>query len=100
MTENWASAQIDAHNRSYRDGRRDALAEEAARLSKLLFEAREGLEMWADSVEARLGGTPHYARDLVRQIDAYRAERGWNPHGFGGESSPSRSTHKEFRYGD
>jgi hypothetical protein len=61
---------------------------DAARLSRLLFEAREQIDMWGDVVEARSG--QHSARrypDQVRdEIDAYRAEQGWSPNGFGGES--------------
>jgi transcriptional regulator with XRE-family HTH domain len=59
---------------------------DAVRLSRLLFEARESLQMWADSVESRSGQPDHYTRALVRQIDEFRAERGWSPQGFGGES--------------
>jgi hypothetical protein len=59
---------------------------EAARLSKMLFSARESLEMWADVVERRSGRSDDFTRGLVREIDEYRAERGWSPHGFGGES--------------
>lgn len=58
---------------------------DAARLSKLLFEAREQIEMWADAVGGRTGRSTDYLRGLVARIDAYRAERGWSPNGFGGE---------------
>lgn len=59
---------------------------DAAELSRLLFEAREQIDMWADVVEARTSKPANYTRDLVKRIDLYRAERGWSPHGFGGES--------------
>jgi hypothetical protein len=59
---------------------------DAARLSKLLWDARESIEMWADTVEVRTGQPDRFNRDLVARIDAYRAERGWSPDGFGGES--------------
>lgn len=59
---------------------------EAARLSKLLFDARESVEMFADVVEARTGRRDEFNRRLVVDIDAYRAERGWSPNGFGGET--------------
>jgi glutamine synthetase len=62
-----------------------AVAPTDAELSRLLFEARESVEMWADVVEARTGKADNYTRGLVARIDAYRAERGWSPHGFGGE---------------
>ena len=58
---------------------------ENARLSKLLFDSREAAEMYADIVKARTGMDPDNLRQLVADIDAYRAERGWNPNGFGGE---------------
>lgn len=59
---------------------------EAARLSKMLFTAREAIEMFADVVGARKTSDPGHLRDLVDEIDAYRAEHGWSPHGFGGET--------------
>jgi hypothetical protein len=58
---------------------------EAARLSKLLFEAREAAEMYADIIRSRMGKEDAWLRRLVVDIDAYRAERGWSPDGFGGE---------------
>jgi hypothetical protein len=54
-----------------------------AELSKLLFECREQVEMWAEVVAARLGREDDYVRGLVARIDAYRSGRGWSPHGFG-----------------
>jgi hypothetical protein len=56
-----------------------------ARLSKMLFEARERSEMFTDIVEGQTGKRDEWGRRLVAEIDAYRAERGWSPHGFGGE---------------
>ncbi|MFJ1539220.1 hypothetical protein ACIODS_11825 [Micromonospora chalcea] len=59
---------------------------EAALLSRMLFEAREQAEMFADLIERQTGGGGMtQARRLVREIDAYRAARGWSPDGFGGE---------------
>lgn len=63
----------------------------SAELSRLLFEARESIDMWADVVESRAGEPATYERSLVNRIDAYRARQGWNPDGFGGESVPSAS---------
>lgn len=57
-----------------------------AELSKLLFEAREEIEMWADVVEVRTGKPARQTRELLAALDAYRAERGWSPHGFGHEN--------------
>jgi len=51
-------------------------------LSRLLFEARETTEMLADIIHDKADG---WCRRLVTEIDQYRTERGWNPHGFGGE---------------
>ena len=59
---------------------------EAARLSKLLFTAREAVEMYADVIKALHGNEAVSLRRLVEEIDTYRAERGWSPNGFGGES--------------
>lgn len=57
----------------------------ARELSRLLFEAREQVAMWADVVR-RNGGADTSKADEVRDaLDAYRARRGWNPDGFGGE---------------
>ena len=58
---------------------------QSAELSKLLFEVREQIDMWADVVAARTGARPVYIDDLRDRIDAYRAARGWSPNGFGGE---------------
>lgn len=58
---------------------------ENARLSKMLFEAREAIEMYADVVEAQAGRPDPWLRGLTAKIDAYRAEHGWTPDGFGGE---------------
>jgi hypothetical protein len=64
----------------------DVAASEAAELSRLLFEAREQIAMWADFVSSR-SGAQESAADRVRdRIDAYRTRRGWNLHGFGGET--------------
>jgi hypothetical protein len=56
------------------------MAGDNARLSKLLFEARELVDMLR--VITHDDGWPLRVRE---DIDAYRAERGWSPHGFGGE---------------
>lgn len=60
--------------------------DEARRLSRLLFEARENCEMFADVVERQSGRTDPSVRRVVAEIDAYRAEQGWSAAGFGGES--------------
>lgn len=56
------------------------------RLSKLLWDAREGLEMYADGLDAKFPGAGRWPRKTVADIDDYRAERGWSPDGFGGET--------------
>lgn len=58
---------------------------EAARLSRILFEAREVAEMHADIVESDSDQPVPNVRRLVVEIDAYRAEQGWSANGFGGE---------------
>ena len=58
---------------------------DARLLSRLLFEARELIDMYADVV-SRSSGTPDAWSTRVRdEIDAYRANRGWNPNGYGRE---------------
>jgi hypothetical protein len=62
----------------------------AARLSRLLYAARESIEMWADTVEARVHRVDRHNRRLVAEIDEFRREQGWGPKeegfvGFGGE---------------
>lgn len=59
----------------------------AQELSKLLFEARESLDMWADVVRAQYKDDP-YLRDLIARIDAYRAAQGWRSNGYGNELVP------------
>lgn len=61
-------------------------ASPAARLSRLLFEARERIDMHIATVEQATGQTDTWGRRLCDEIDAYRAEQGWSQHGFGGES--------------
>ena len=61
---------------------------ENARLSKLLFEAREAVDMLSDITQARTGRTDDWLLGLRDRIDAYRGERGWSPDGFGGEPEP------------
>ena len=64
---------------------------ESARLSKMLWDARESLEMWADVVEHVAANNTGmrmdtHLRRLIKDLDEYRAERGWSPNGFGGET--------------
>lgn len=58
---------------------------DAARLSRMLWHARELIDMYADIVEAEIGKPEKSSRKLIAEIDEYRAEHGWSPHGFGGE---------------
>lgn len=55
-------------------------------LSRILFEARERVEMSADVVERQSGREDGWGRRLVAEIDDYRERRGWPPDGFGGEA--------------
>jgi len=59
---------------------------ENQRLSRMLWDAREHLSMWSDVVEIRSGTKDVSLTRLIAEIDTYRAERGWSPDGFGGES--------------
>lgn len=54
-------------------------------LSRMLWDAREIAEMYADVVEARMGRLDVHSRALVMRIDIYRQSRGWSPDGFGRE---------------
>jgi hypothetical protein len=63
------------------------MATDDAQLSRLLFEARERSEMFADVIEAQTGQSDEWGRRLVKEIDDYRASRGWSPHGYGGEGT-------------
>ncbi len=67
------------------------------RLSKLLFEARELITMLTDQVEIKSGRPSAYTRRVRDEIDTYRAEQGWSPHGFGGEQDerPIRASELE-----
>jgi hypothetical protein len=60
--------------------------DDPTRLSRLLFDARERLDMQIDVVESQTGQRDGHGRRLRDEIDAYRAEQGWSPHGFGGET--------------
>jgi len=56
-----------------------------AELSRMLWDARETAEMYADVVQSRMGTADMHNLALRDRIDAFRAEQGWNPNGFGGE---------------
>lgn len=58
------------------------------KLSRLLFEARESVEMLAEIVESRIPGQDIHNRRIIAEIDDFRVARGWNPDGFGGEHGP------------
>jgi hypothetical protein len=60
-------------------------ANEAERLSRTLFEARELLDMYADVVFQMTDRHDPWINSTRDGIDAYRRERGWSPNGFGGE---------------
>ena len=66
---------------------------ENARLSRMLFEARELIDMLTDIVENRSGQRDEWSRRVRNEIDDYRHERGWSPHGFGGEDVPVLDVH-------
>jgi len=61
---------------------------DAAKMSKMLWSARESIEMWADVVEIRAGKPDVQNRALVAEIDEYRKSRGWSMYGFGNETDP------------
>lgn len=61
--------------------------DEAQRLSRMLFDARELIDMHADMVRGATGREDTWSTRVRDEIDAYRAERGWSPHGFGREGA-------------
>lgn len=58
---------------------------EAQRLSAMLFQARELIGMLRDIVEIRTEQTDTWSRRVINDIDIYRAEKGWQPNGYGDE---------------
>lgn len=60
-------------------------------LSKMLFEARELIDMFGDAVEARAGKADTWARRVRDEIDAFRRSFGWNDDGFGGEGTQTET---------
>lgn len=77
----------DSHGRCRKDGCPCACHAEVRRLSRMLWSARESLDMLADLVEISLDEPDTNTRELIAEIDAYRTDRGWSPNGFGGETS-------------
>jgi hypothetical protein len=51
-------------------------------LSRLLFEARDIIDMFGDMVERQSGQSDPWSRRVRDEIDTYRAEQGWSPDGF------------------
>jgi hypothetical protein len=51
-------------------------------LSRLLFEARDIIDMFGDMVERQSGQSDPWSRRVRDEIDAYRAEQGWPSDGF------------------
>lgn len=58
---------------------------ESARLSRMLFEAREAIDMYGDITASQTGKESEWLRRIRDEIDQYREDQGWSPHGFGGE---------------
>ena len=62
-----------------------AADDEARLLSRILFEARERVDMAILTVENITGQRDEWGHRLRDEIDTYRGERGWSPDGYGGE---------------
>lgn len=60
----------------------------AQRLSRILWDAREYIDMTIQTIERASGTIDYNSRRLRDEIDAYRSEKGWSPNGFGGEVMP------------
>ena len=69
-----------------KDSREPPPRTEAARLSSMLFSCRELLSMYGDMIEYQMGVRDNWIDRTRAEVDAYRAERGWSPHGFGDET--------------
>ncbi len=87
--DHFSDVKLDTHG-TYRCTQRLELRcrepeSDAARLSRLLWYARETADMYADIVEARTSKNDSSSRELRDEIDLYREEQGWSPNGFGGE---------------
>lgn len=68
-----------------------ALTEDEAReLSRLLWDARELIDMFGDITAAKIGERDPGVDDTRDKIDAFRARYGWDAGGFGSESAVSR----------
>jgi GntR family transcriptional regulator len=52
-------------------------------VSRLLFEARELVEMFADVIKGGTGKDDVWCRRIVTEIDLFRARQGWSPDGYG-----------------
>jgi hypothetical protein len=65
--------------------REAGLLHEPTVLSALLFNARELLDMYGDTVFHMTDRKDPWVYGIRDQIDAYRAERGWPTNGYGGE---------------
>lgn len=59
---------------------------DAARLSRLLFEARELIDMYHEVIKGQTGIDDAWTARIGGEIDEYRRERGWSLNGFGGET--------------
>ena len=59
--------------------------DDAEKLSKMLFEAREYLCMYQETVQTMIHRRDPDLHNLIRSIEDYRMDRGWSPDGYGGE---------------
>lgn len=59
---------------------------ETARLSKMLWDVRELLSMYGEHLEYSTGKKDQWIDRTLKEVDEYRAEKGWSPDGFGGET--------------
>lgn len=61
--------------------------EEAQRLSRMFWCAQEIIEMFHDVVLSQDGRVDKALVRLRDEIDAFRAEHGWSPNGYGNEQA-------------
>lgn len=67
------------------------MSQENKELSRMLFEAREIASMYFDVVKIETGKEDDWLKRHIRQIDEYRASKGWSPDGFGNEDESQQS---------
>ncbi len=81
------AAMIDEHDEGRHETHKLRLnSHDAQQLSRMLFDARELIEMFGEAMSSRGITYSEWLDRVVKEIDDFRAAQGWSPNGFGGES--------------